>query len=426
MDRSDTKSGEVARLLPGNVYQGEIHIAGSSTARWALILSVVAVFVLVGLLVLGSYTRREKVEGVLVPERGVAFAVARSAGVLTELLVEEGDRVKAGDALALITTDIKNEDVGFAGEVIATLLDEQIEQVALRKKTAAAVADAKALELSAHGKNIQAQIAALKKMVVLKHEIKTKKLQVLSANERLLNKGYISIQYIEQLRIELLDLEAEVRQLDQRILELNSAFIVNTSESRQLAYQLRLEELAMDDQVLDLKKSQAQNKASSSVVLTAPRDSVVSSILMRPGQSVSAGKNILALIPTEGVLEAELRVPNKSAGFIVLGQRLLFQYEAYPYQKFGLGSGSVRQVAQNAQFSGEGAEVEAKHADEEGTYKVRATLDSQTINIYQVDTPLKPGMKFVADILLERRSFLEWLFEPLFAWRARVEKSGDI
>ena len=32
---------------------------------------------------------------------------------------------------------------------------------------------------------------------------------------------------------------------------------------------------------------------------------------------------------------------------------------------------------------------------------------------------LSAGMRFGADLLLERRRLIEWLFEPLLAWRGR-------
>src|SRR3954462_10010040 len=60
---------------------------------------------LIGVAVWGQYTRRERVEGYLALDTGAARVLSSDAGRITELLVKEGDEVKAGDALAKISLD---------------------------------------------------------------------------------------------------------------------------------------------------------------------------------------------------------------------------------------------------------------------------------------------------------------------------------
>lgn len=419
------KEGSARAPHQKNPYQGEIHVARSSTSKMALVISVMTMSAVMILLVFGTYTRREKVEGSLVPEGGVAFIVARSSGAVERLLVNEGDRVKAGDPLAIITTDIKSEGVGYAGEAISSLVSEQISKAESRKISMALAANAKKEELISIERNIKEQIAGIEGLMNIKQEVLSKKDEELQANERLLSKGYVTPKRIDQLKIEILELESSRRQLKQRVLEFHGDLAKNKSAISQLSYQLSLDETSLDSQILELKKSQAQSKASSTVVLTALNDSIVSSVLIRPGQAVTIRQSLIALVPIEGVLEAELRIPNKSVGFLKLGQRFLIQYEAYPYQKFGLGVGHISAIAQNTTPSAEVSKPETSRESPDGYYKARARIDSQAIKVYESSVPLRPGMKFSADILLEKRSLLEWLLEPLYAWRMRSQIMGE-
>ena len=52
-------------------------------------------------------------------------------------------------------------------------------------------------------------------------------------------------------------------------------------------------------------------------------------------------------------------------------------------------------------------------------YPATVDLVGQSIRADARDVPLQSGMLFSADIILERRTILEWVFEPLFRMRGR-------
>ena len=56
----------------------------------------------------------------------------------------------------------------------------------------------------------------------------------------------------------------------------------------------------------------------------------------------------------------------------------------------------------------------------EPVYQVNVQLDQQQIAAYGEQVPLQAGMLLSADIVLEQRSLLSWLFEPLFSLRGRL------
>jgi membrane fusion protein len=56
----------------------------------------------------------------------------------------------------------------------------------------------------------------------------------------------------------------------------------------------------------------------------------------------------------------------------------------------------------------------------EPLYRVTVSLDRQAVSTPTGLRPLLPGMQLEADVLLEKRRLVAWLFEPLMGWWRRV------
>jgi len=56
----------------------------------------------------------------------------------------------------------------------------------------------------------------------------------------------------------------------------------------------------------------------------------------------------------------------------------------------------------------------------EPLYPITVALDQQTVQAYGQAQPLVPGMQLEADVLLDRRRLIEWIFEPLLSVTGRV------
>ena len=65
-------------------------------------------------------------------------------------------------------------------------------------------------------------------------------------------------------------------------------------------------------------------------------------------------------------------------------------------------------------------EVTAAVKVAEPVYKILVALDATTMQAYGKTIPLQSGMALTADILLESRSFLDLLMDPLLAARGRI------
>jgi len=115
--------------------------------------------------------------------------------------------------------------------------------------------------------------------------------------------------------------------------------------------------------------------------------------------------------------QAQLFSPSRSVGFVAPSQRVTIRYPAYPYQKFGQQPARVVQVSRTPLAPSELAALAlpALGNGSEPMFRITVALEGAP-----VAGPLAAGMRLQADVLLERRRLIEWLFEPLLGLRSRL------
>ena len=125
----------------------------------------------------------------------------------------------------------------------------------------------------------------------------------------------------------------------------------------------------------------------------------------------------MTIVPSGSELQAELYVPSRAAGFIAEGQVVRLLYDAFPYTRFGPGFGAIAAIS-TAVLRPE--EVGAAVKVTEPVYRVVVNLKAAFMQGYGRMMPLQSGMALTADILLEDRSFLDLLLDPLRAATRRT------
>ena len=162
------------------------------------------------------------------------------------------------------------------------------------------------------------------------------------------------------------------------------------------------ERVAAGQRLLSLADAPEDDDAA---VVVAPADLVVGVIHASPGQEVTVGQSLIELIPAQGHLEAQLRIAPTAIGFIKSGQSVELRYDAFPARKFGHAQGKIVSVSP------------LTAAD--GFYRAQVTLEHDYVQAFGERIALRPGMSFTGEIVIDRRSLLEWLFEPLYAFGGR-------
>jgi membrane fusion protein len=162
-----------------------------------------------------------------------------------------------------------------------------------------------------------------------------------------------------------------------------------------------------------LSREAAEVDADRQVLVRAPQAGTVSAVLADAGQSVSPSSALASLVPAGAELQAHLYAPSSAIGFVRAGQTVRMRFEAFPYQKYGLVEGRVLQVSRTPLAASEVAALALAPAGSgQPLFRITVALGDSTL-------PLVAGMRLSADVLLERRRLVEWLFEPLLGWQQR-------
>jgi len=402
--RLDTTTGQSIAIRPVS--------APKLTAFFvAMGLAVIAV------LVFGSYTKKERVQGVLRPQAGVAALVPQVAGVVSRVLVTEGAAVKVGEALIELTQE-RFSDAGNTD----TLLEQNIENQRLRLLNQAG--GQQQVGSASRGAVQQRVTQARRDIGTLGEEIRIQ-LQLIEGAQRQLDKlkplrdeQVISDLQYEQQRTAVLDQSARLQALKRQLAAAESELAQAQEELKRLSGQSQVDQAGLDRDLLTLEQQKVQRRGERVSVLRASVDGVVSGLVATPGQSVTPSMTLASLVPAGSRLEAVLQVPSTAIGFIKPGQVVRLAYDAFPYQRFGLYTGKVASVSQT-DVAAESVAA-AQTGDRRAVFVVKVALDSDHVRAYEREIALRPGLLLAADIELDRRPLYRWMLDPLYAFGAKL------
>ena len=152
-------------------------------------------------------------------------------------------------------------------------------------------------------------------------------------------------------------------------------------------------------------------------VVRAPIAGRVSSLQASSGQAADPQRLQLQIVPDDGgALQAELFVPSRAIGFVEAGQSVRLLYDAFPYQHYGTYRGRIVRVSQTIVA---GTDVSTPVKLDGPAYRATVALERPDIDAYGKRVPLQPDMLLKADIILEKRTLVDWILNPLRS--ARVQ-----
>ena len=364
-------------------------------------------------LCLGHYTRRETVTGQVVPSAGLLHVYAPSAGTLASLHVRDGQVVRKGDLLLELSSEADSAALGDIHALVGQQLAAQRAGLQADLRNQQQLSQQQADGLRGTMALLRGQLAQITGQLDIAQKQITSNQQLLTRIQPLGAKGFVSALQIQQQQAAVLDAQAQYKALVRQQLDARQQL---DSARRQLA-QLPLDAVAkrndIERQLATVAQSMAQNEMQRAIVMRAPRDGVVSTVLLKQGQMVSAGQPLLSILPSGSSLQVQLLVPSCAIGFIEPGNGVVLRYRAFPYQKFGQQFGRVEDISRSALSPTDIAALIGQQSPEP-LYRVLVQMDTQDVLAYGRREPIKPGMALDADILMERRSLLEWVFEPLY------------
>ena len=152
------------------------------------------------------------------------------------------------------------------------------------------------------------------------------------------------------------------------------------------------------------------DKRRELVTLSSPVDGVVLEIAKLSQGSVAPGGGMLfTLVPLSAELEAEVQIDSVDVGYIKLGDKAQLKFDAYPFQKHGTLTSTVRTISEDA-FRRDAA---ALAPGAEAFYLSRIGLGVERLKNMPDQARLLPGMTVTAEIVVGKRSVMSYLLWPL-------------
>jgi membrane fusion protein len=399
---------------------GSIQLTRPLSLQLLTVVALAIAAAVVAWLILGEYTRKARVSGFLAPDKGVIRLVAPRAATVLESHVAEGRTVRQGDILYVLSV----EQSTLAGDTDAVLRSLDARERSLQQ----ASQEQRELErerLAATDRQIQAMQAELAQMDA-EAQLQRQRLALAEQAERRLEslrgENFISAAQVQTKTEEVLGLRAQIQAVQrQRAAHLREIEQLQ-ARRREIPLQVRTQRGEIERDLAELAQAAAENEARRRIVVRAPQDGLVTGVLAQAGQAVTPSTALATLLPADAQLQAHLYAPSSAVGFVRADQGVLLRYQAFPYQKFGLQSGRVVQVSRSPLPASELAALAQVPGGDggEALYRITVALDRQSVPAYGQAQALVPGMQLEADVLLDRRRLIEWIFEPVLGLAGRV------
>ncbi len=366
---------------------------------------------------LAESTRRERVDGFLALDSGAARLIAPEPGILVELAVREGDEVDEGALIARLSLERTLGAGASPGELIERELQQRISSLAREIEQERRLAEQQAATTRMRITKLEDELRQFDA------ELKTQATRVAAARadlqraQDLQKAGFYSESRISELRNALLDQQGRLQSLareraaSERELSLARAELP-TIETRAQQAADRLARAKSE-----IQQGIVQEQARRETQLRAPFAGTVTNIAPARGDSLAAEAPIATIVPRGSGLHAQLLVPTRAIGFVQPGHEVVLRYDAFPFQRFGHYRGTVAAISRTVWSQGERL---GPLTVREPVYRIDVRLERQSVNAGGQEFVLRPGMLVNADLLLERRTVFEWIFEPVLELRERL------
>ncbi|POA65858.1 HlyD family secretion protein [Pseudomonas sp. GW531-T4] len=384
----------------------------------ALAVSVAAFFFF------ASYTKRSTISGQLVPVGGLVKVYVPQAGIVFETFVHEGQRVKRGEPLLTISSERYGSDAEPVQAGISRQLEHRRDSLRGELEKVLRLQLDERDSLSNKVASLQRELAILARQADSQQRLVALSSDATQRYQGLMDKGYISVDQLQQRQAELLGQRQALQGLERERAALQQQLTERRNELAGLGARQANQQADIQRQLSALEQNLAESEAKRTLLVTAPETGIATAVLADIGQTVDSSRPLLSIVPADAPLQAELYAPSKSIGFIKPGDSVLIRYQAYPYQKFGQYQGRVRSISRTsvpfAELASMAGAVPGLAKDGEQLYRLQISLDKQMVTAYGQPRPLQSGMLLDANVLQDTRRLYEWVLEPLYSLTGKL------
>ncbi len=381
--------------------------------------------------------------GKIIPQGYLQIVQPSESGVIKEILVTEGAKVKAGQVLARMDSRLSEADSRQLQNELKLKrlqlrrIDAELGRVPWQRRADDAPELFSQVDAQFHARR-QAHLGGLEieRALQAKAEQDLKSAQEIEAKlqktiplfkqqedayDQLVKDGFAGkLMHLEKQRDRIekeQDLRAQqfnIASLTATISQVNKRIAQITSSYHQ---QLQNERIDAESQYHKLQQDwEKQSHRNALLELKAPQDGIVKDFATHTlGSVVAPGTVVMTLVPDGDGLQAEVWVTHLDAGLVEPGQTAKLKLTAYPFQQYGMLNARVRHVSPDASEP-----AEQKNARNVGIqdqpasgFRTMIELPQTYIEAQGRHFRLSPGMQVNAEINLGTRTVLQYFLSPI-------------
>ena len=384
-------------------------------------------------------------QGKLIPSSYVKIVQPAESGVLREILVGDGQEVKAGQVLLRMDTQVTDADQAtvetdlllrrlqlrrieseMAGVAFAAQPGERPDLI--QQVSAQALANRRAYESqleserAALAKSEQDLRAAMDMESRLKQTVPIYQ-ETEAAHQNLAKEGFISRLALLDKTRERIEKEQELKAQTHQVASLHAGIEQSRKRLAQITstyrQQLQNERSEANGQRLKLEQESGKQAYRRNLMeLRAPQDGIVKDLATHTaGTVVSPGTILLSLVPRNDPVKAEVWVTNEDAGWVEVNQKVKVKLTAFPFNKYGMVNGYVEYVSPDAAELPDTRERDRKdtreHVMPPSGFRALVVLDSPYLERDGKKFQVTAGMVVSAEVNLGSRTVMEYLLSPV-------------
>jgi adhesin transport system membrane fusion protein len=335
--------------------------------------------------------------GKVVPSSRTQVIQSLEGGILSEILVSEGQIIPGGEVLARLD-DTKFEGAFNEVEGQVTALKAKLHRLERELEFA------EALALPGKIRSFDPSIAVSEEQL-----FKARRAEYQSTTTAFASTVSLQREEVDMLRdmsqqnlVPRLDYVAAQKKLSEIEAE-QAAYATDYVLSRSEEYSAALTELKQLEASLEVRRDQLVRTN-----LNAPVRGIVNKILITTiGGVVSPGDAILELTPLDDVLRVEARISPKDIAYVTPNMRATVKLTAYDYTIYGSFPGEVVHISADT-FEDENAR------DRDPYYKVLIAVEAAALEKNGKSIEIRPGMLAEAELNVGDKTVMQYLLKPLF------------
>lgn len=332
--------------------------------------------------------------GRVVPSSKEQVVQSLEGGILAELKVKEGDRVKAGQVLALLDR---------------TRSESSVDESSARLRAALATSARLRAEVDGTPLVFPAEVARDAHLVAAESALYRSRRDSLNRTLEGLEDALVLIR--RELKItESLVAQGAASDVEVLRLKRQANDLMNKITDQRTQYLVRArEELAKANAEIETQQSvrRGREDALARTTVTSPVNGLVKNIeVSTVGGVVAPNGRLMEIVPLGERLLVEARIQPRDVAFIYPGQRAVVKITAYDYAIYGGLEGQVAVISPDT--------IQDEVKRDQYYYRVYVQTESDHLtNAAGRTFPIVPGMVATADIHTGNKTVWQYLVKPL-------------